>query len=70
MDEPLLFDWDDGNTAHLARHGVTREEAEEVIANQPYFLSVELRDGELRRREVGETRSGRILIVISVAPRI
>ena len=29
------FDWDHHNIAHIARHGVTPEEAEQVLANDP-----------------------------------
>jgi uncharacterized DUF497 family protein len=28
-----VFDWDEENLKHISRHGVTSEEAEEVITN-------------------------------------
>jgi hypothetical protein len=28
-----VFDWDDANEEHLARHGVTPEEAEEALTD-------------------------------------
>ena len=46
----LVFDWDDANTGHIARHNVTPEEVEE-------------RSGEERHTELGETASGRLLLV-------
>ena len=60
-----LFDWDDANIAHIAAHGVSPSEAEEVIANQPLDLDYELREGEMRLRQVGRTAAGRILTVVS-----
>ena len=61
------FEWDGGNLAHLALHGITRDEAEEVVRNGPSFLGVEQRLGELRRRELGTTDEGRLLFIITVA---
>ena len=29
------FDWDDANTGHIARHGVTPQEVEQALANSP-----------------------------------
>ncbi len=61
----LFFDWDDANIAHLAEHGVSPEEAEEVVVRNPLDLDYSVRDGEPRFRQVGETVSGRILAVIT-----
>ena len=61
------FDWDDANTAHLARHGITPREAEEVIRRDPKLMEVHLRSGEIRRKEVGETASGKILTIVTIA---
>jgi len=63
MESP--FEWDDTNIAHIARHGVVLEEAEQVILNQPIDLPREIRAGELRIRQLGRTSNGRILIVVS-----
>ena len=60
-----LFDWDDANLAHIAEHDVRSNEAEEVILNRPVDLGSELRNGEQRTAQIGETDSGRILVVIS-----
>jgi hypothetical protein len=33
-----MFDWDEGNLEHIAGHGITRAEAEQVILNNPIDL--------------------------------
>jgi uncharacterized DUF497 family protein len=60
-----LFDWDDANIAHIAEHGIAPEEAEQVMQNRPVDLSAELRNGEERVPHIGETDSGRVLVVVS-----
>jgi uncharacterized protein len=63
--ERMLFDWDEANIAHIARHGVTPQEVEEVLLNDPIDLKVNLRNGEERTEQIGETITGRILQVIT-----
>ncbi len=53
-----MFDWDSANTNHIARHGVTPEEAEQVVLNEPLDIEVVLRNGEQRIVQVGETDAG------------
>jgi hypothetical protein len=60
-----FFDWDEFNTAHIAKHGVEPHEAEEVVTNDPIDLSVSLRNGEERTEQIGETANGRILRVVT-----
>jgi uncharacterized DUF497 family protein len=62
----LTFDWDDANRDHLARHGITPEEVEQVFSNGALELTTELHpiDG-VHIRYIGETANGRILIVVS-----
>jgi uncharacterized protein len=60
------FDWDEENIAHVAEHDVLPHEAEEVIDNEPVYLDYSVIDGEERFREIGETRAGRILEVVSM----
>jgi uncharacterized DUF497 family protein len=60
-----LFDWDDQDIGHLARHQISPEEAEQVIENRPVDLESHIRNGEERTPQIGETNAGRILIVIS-----
>jgi uncharacterized DUF497 family protein len=62
----MVFDWDVANTAHIAEHGISPSEAEEVIANNPLDLDYAVRNGEARLRQVGETSAARILAVITV----
>ena len=61
----LQFDWDEENIRHLARHEIKPDEAEQVIQNRPLDLESHLRNGEERTVQIGETDSGRILIVVS-----
>jgi uncharacterized protein len=60
-----MFDWNQGNVDHVAQHGVSPSEAEEVILNSPADLTFELRNGEERIAQVGETNAGRILVVVT-----
>jgi uncharacterized DUF497 family protein len=62
----LKFDWDEANSAHIADHGVTCDEAEQVLANQPIDLDYQNRNSEERLLQIGETLAGRILAVASV----
>jgi uncharacterized DUF497 family protein len=56
------FDWDDANTAHIARHGVTPAEVEQAFANDPLVvLTVQKRSGEERVLCAGHTDEGRPL---------
>ena len=61
----LKFGWNEQNTTHLARHQISPSEAEQVILNRPLDIGTELRNGEERIAQVGETDLGRILIVVS-----
>jgi uncharacterized DUF497 family protein len=60
-----MFDWNEANIAHIAEHGVTPQEAEEVITNSPLDIDYSERNGEIRIRQVGETAARRYLVVIS-----
>lgn len=59
------FTWDSGNRVHVAEHDVTPEEAEQVVLNNPFDLKFEIRNGEERLAQLGETNAGRILIVVT-----
>lgn len=59
------FDWNKENVAHLALHKILPSEAEQVVLNRPVDLRTELRSGEERMAQVGETDDGRILIVVT-----
>ena len=62
MARATKFDWDDANTAHVARHAVTREEVEQAFANHPLaMLATQERGGEGRVLCAGLTDAGRAL---------
>jgi uncharacterized DUF497 family protein len=61
----LEFDWDEGNRQHIARHGVTPAETEQVIENDPLDLGAETVDGEERFLSLGLTSGGRLLMVVT-----
>jgi hypothetical protein len=52
------LDWDDANSAHVARHGVAPAEAEQVVLGASLPLDTEERSGEDRHTELGETTAG------------
>ena len=54
------FEWDGGNTGHIARHNVEPGEAEEVFANFPLYR----RAKEDRLAACGQTDSGRYLFIV------
>jgi hypothetical protein len=63
LNKPLYiegFDWEDENIAHIVRHGVEPEEAEEVFFDQP--LVRRNRDG--RYIALGQSWAGRYLAVV------
>ena len=60
----LIFEWDDANTGHIARHDATRSEVEQVFGNDPLDLAAEVADGEERYTGVGHTHRLRVLVVV------
>jgi len=60
-----VFDWNEANIAHIAAHDVSPHEAEETYNSNPLYLDNLVEDGELRYREIGETVTGRILVVVT-----
>ena len=60
-----MFDWNDSNIHHIAKHGVSPSEAEQVVQNDPIDIEVQRRGEESRVAQVGETDQGRILVVVS-----
>ena len=65
------FDWDHHNIAHIARHGVTPEEVEQVLANNPVFIETQTDQttGEARNLETGTNDQERILIIVWTCAR-
>ena len=60
-----MFNWDAANIAHSAQHNVLPHEAEEAYNSSPVYLDYQIEDGEQRHREIGETLTSRILVVVS-----
>jgi uncharacterized protein len=54
-----------GESSHIAEHDVSPEEAEQVVLNDPVDLEVQIRNGEERTVQIGETNSGRVLVVVT-----
>ena len=59
-----VFDWDDANGGHIARHGVKPAEAEQVVLGASLPIETGERSGEDRHTELGETTEGRLLLVV------
>lgn len=61
----MQFDWDVHNTDHLARHGVSPDEVEQALVSDLMDLDHRItEDGEDRWTAVGQTRAGRVLVVV------
>jgi uncharacterized protein len=60
-----MFDWDEANVAHIAKHGVTPEEAEEALSLAPIDVVNQQYEEEERFLQLGITSGMRILVVIT-----
>jgi len=58
------FDWDEQNEAHLAKHGISRSDAEDVLTGNHILLEYQIEGDEQRWVAVGATRTGRILDIV------
>ena len=64
MDEEL-FDWHDANIDHIGEHGITPEEAEEVILGDTLEMGFDKSETrENRWSYIGETKRGIVLQVV------
>ena len=61
----MKFLWDDQNVRHLGLHNIQPREAEQVILNRPLDLEFQLRSGEQRLVQLGETDVGTILLLLA-----
>jgi uncharacterized DUF497 family protein len=64
----LVFDWDEANLSHIARHNVTLQETEEVVLGDPLDTELQTVEGsgeEERLLQLGETAKGRILQLLT-----
>jgi uncharacterized DUF497 family protein len=62
----MEYEWNHGNTSHIARHNITPQEVEQVFDNGPFDLELQNFNDEDRFTLVGETDSGRILVVVAM----
>ena len=70
----LLFnkiEWDHGNRDKCEKHGVSIDEIEYALREQPYVVEDPVHSAnEQRFRAIGQSRTGRrIFIVLTVRPR-
>lgn len=56
------FDWDDGNWPKCGKHGVSREEIEQVLLGEPAVMADPFPD-EPRMRAIGKTQAGRYVFL-------
>jgi uncharacterized DUF497 family protein len=59
-----MFEWDDANVQHIARHDVTPGEAEQAVTIAAIELDYENIEGEERVRLIGITAKARLLTVV------
>jgi len=62
--DPPEFDWDQHNEKHLAQHGVSRDDAEDVLLGNHILVEYQTDGNEQRWVAVGGTRTGRILNIV------
>jgi uncharacterized DUF497 family protein len=58
------FDWDHHNERHLARHNISRSDAEDVLSGNHVLLAYQNENREERWTAVGVTRNGRVLVIL------
>ena len=63
------FNWDEGNWPKCGKHGVSREEIEEVLAGTPAVLPDPFRE-EPRMRAIGTTAAGRYVFLVFMLRQI
>ena len=57
------FDWDEGNWPKCGKHGVSREEIEQVLLNSPAVMP-DPHQNEPRMRAIGKTAAGRYVFLV------
>jgi uncharacterized DUF497 family protein len=65
----MTFDWDSANIDHIAEHGVSQDEVEDVFYSRPVALKSETVNGEERTVVIGKTDEGRFLSVVYTVRR-
>ena len=64
MKEAREFDWDKHNEQHLAKHGISRSDAEDVLGGSHILVEYQMEGNEHRWVAVGATRTGRIINIV------
>jgi uncharacterized DUF497 family protein len=64
VQESVEFDWDEHNERHLALHGISRSDVEDVLCGNHILLEFQMEGSEQRWIAVGATRVGRILSIV------
>ena len=64
-EEPVEFDWDEGNIGKNFKHDVDDKEAEEAFTNKPILVSKDKKHSEKEKRlkALGQTDRGRFLFI-------
>lgn len=57
------IEWDSGNWPKCGKHGVSREEIEQVFLDEPAVMADPF-PGEPRMRAIGKTQSGRYVFLV------
>ena len=60
-----MFDWDEANISHIARHNIKPEEVEQVLANDPVDFGEQSENTERKFIQVGLTQKARCLAVVT-----
>ena len=63
------FDWDEGNWPKCGKHGVSREEIEQVLLNSPTVMP-DPHQNEPRMRAIGKTDAERHIFLVFVLREI
>ena len=63
------FDWDDGNWPKCGKHGVSRDEIEQVLLGKPAVMADPFPE-EPRMRAIGTTDAGRYVFLVFMLRRI
>jgi uncharacterized DUF497 family protein len=64
MGRACEFDWDAHNEQHLAKHGISRRDAEDVLSGNHVLVEYQTEGTEQRWVAVGTTRMGRIINIV------
>jgi len=59
------FEWDSGNWPKCGKHGVSREEIEQVLLGEPAVMPDPYPD-ESRMRAIGKTQAGRYVFLVFI----